>query len=202
MRTKCNNICSVQAFAVTQVRSRWGNVNSLPSALFAWCKDRTFREEMLLPFGSGENRGGQSSWVLTPWKCVISSRILHGLVSLTFFSPPINFPSVHYWTFCEMHQNKSSWVLLELIRKPGLHPWRHTSTSPSLQRSCCKTHSLLPSTRTRLTLRSLIPCPFNFPALPFWDECRHHTPISQMSGWDLPSDGTWSIFLIPSLWLF
>ena len=97
---------------------------------------------MLLPFGSGENRGGQSSWVLTPWKCVISSRILHGLVSLTFFSPPINSPSVHYWTFCEMHQNKSSWVLLGLIRKPGLHPWRHTSTSPSLQKSCCKTHRL------------------------------------------------------------
>lgn len=28
MRTKCNNICSVQAFAVTKVRSGWGNVNS------------------------------------------------------------------------------------------------------------------------------------------------------------------------------
>lgn len=85
MRIKCNNICSVQAFAVTQVRSGWGNVNSLFSALFARCEDRTFREEILLPFGSRENWGGQSSWVLTPWKCVISSRIPHGLVSLALF---------------------------------------------------------------------------------------------------------------------
>lgn len=156
---------------------------------------------MLLPFGSGENRGGQSSWVLTPWKCVISSRILHGLVSLTFFRLQSILLLCITELFVKCIRTKAAgfcWGWSESLASiPG-----DTPLPPLVCKGAAARPTVLQSARTRLILGSLIPCPFIFPAPPFWDECQHHTPISQMSAWGLPRDGARPSFLIPNLWLF